>query len=324
MRLTGPAHIVQNRQSTLYKAVCALEATNRWAVTGTPIQNKLTDLQSLLGFLRFYPFSSHRVFDIEIIKPWLRSDSSCIPKLKVLVNCITLCRDKATIKLPSRTDKIYRLEFSYNERRTYDIAKTKTTNLLNSAIAADYTYSGVYLNALSWLNDLRLICNHGASHSNRSRHLHAEINGEALRAWNKELAQDAFISMIGTESAICAGCSKHLAGGLTEDEVLDGSEGLLPLLSECLSLVCGSCRRRSIADPSFLNACKHLPRCPFLEVSQSAFSTDSLENNESFLQMEKRDTPTKIRALLQELQNCRTGKKRSVYACHKTISNRKY
>ena len=312
-KLMSPAHIIQNRHSALYKAACALESINRWAVTGTPIQNKLTDLQSLLGFLRLYPFSSHRVFDTEVIKPWLRSDPNCISKLRTLVNCIALCRDKAAIDLPSRTDKIYRLEFSHDERKVYDIAKVRTKNLLNSAIATDCVATGVYLNALSWLNDLRLICNHGTLHSICSPRFDTKTNGEVLRAWDTKLAQDAFISMMGAGSAICVGCSNNLASGFIEDdEVVIGSEDLHPLLSKCLSLVCGSCRIRSVEDPSFLNACKHSPRCPSLEVSLSNFSTASSGDNENIVQanLKNKSSPTKVRVLLQELQRCRAHEKR--------------
>ena len=55
------AHQIRNPRSQTAMAVCKLKAAKRWAVTGTPIQNKELDLYSLIRFLRVDPFDEYKV-----------------------------------------------------------------------------------------------------------------------------------------------------------------------------------------------------------------------------------------------------------------------
>lgn len=50
------AHHIKNRLSKTSRACCAVKAPRRWAVTGTPIQNKLEDLFALVKFLKQEPW----------------------------------------------------------------------------------------------------------------------------------------------------------------------------------------------------------------------------------------------------------------------------
>ncbi|KYN18069.1 Transcription termination factor 2 [Trachymyrmex cornetzi] len=56
------AHIIRNRKSQASEAVCGLVASKRWALTGTPIQNKELDLYAILKFLKCSPFDDLRVW----------------------------------------------------------------------------------------------------------------------------------------------------------------------------------------------------------------------------------------------------------------------
>ena len=54
--ITDEAHSFRNRMSLRAKACSALKSKFRWCLTGTPIQNSLEDLFTLLVFLKFYPY----------------------------------------------------------------------------------------------------------------------------------------------------------------------------------------------------------------------------------------------------------------------------
>ncbi len=151
--------MIQNMQSQLAQACCSLKSQKRWVVTGTPIQNKLTDLASLMKFLQVYPYSNEHLFDEDISKPWRKGDPIGWLRLKTLIRSIVLSRSRAIMHLSSRRDVLYHLEFSPLEFLHYEAAKKKTVEILRQAISkSNSTY---VFNALQLFNVLRLICNHG-------------------------------------------------------------------------------------------------------------------------------------------------------------------
>lgn len=101
------AHWIRNQSSQQFKASAELKADRRWCLTGTPIQNSLEDLRSLLKFLQLEPFANRSMFEKHILEP-LRSDSSDgFRNLKILLGAICLRRASSYLNLPpTREEKV--------------------------------------------------------------------------------------------------------------------------------------------------------------------------------------------------------------------------
>jgi len=286
------------------QASCAVHATNRWAITGTPIQNRVTDFGSLLEFLQIYPFSIPKVFDDKITRPWLKSTDRDISPIKKLVKCVSLCRTKAIIDLPRREDIVHHLNFSAEEQDFYDTVKEGTIRKIDDAMEANLMLPGQYLNALQWLNELRLLCNHGLAHAKRNADKSLTITPQDTQVWNKPTANKAFETILCDDQAVCSICRNILAdGGRGASSV----EFPKPFLSMCLTLTCGSCVKEALGGQS---TCLHTPACKSVEVSWPSEYMGRAPTEKPLPTIPPEQVSTKLRTLLNSLQTCPEGEKR--------------
>lgn len=108
------AHYIKGRIIQTSKAVYSLEGECRWCLTGTPIQNGLNDLFSLLHFIRYTPWSEFECWSKYIIKPHDNGDENVYEVLRTLLKRIFLRRTKnskdengkSIIELPPKHSKI--------------------------------------------------------------------------------------------------------------------------------------------------------------------------------------------------------------------------
>jgi SNF2 family DNA or RNA helicase len=119
------AHQVRNPRARTAQAVCQLRAGRRWAVTGTPIQNKELDMFSLVRFLRLSPFDEYKVW-----KLWVDNKTAMgQQRMNTMVKCLLLRRTKdqksnltgkAIVELPPKTVEEHEITLSEAERKVYD------------------------------------------------------------------------------------------------------------------------------------------------------------------------------------------------------------
>ncbi|KAL0475569.1 SNF2 family N-terminal domain-containing protein [Neurospora intermedia] len=291
------AHIIRNHNSQMAHAICSLDGDSRWAVTGTPIQNKLSDLATLLKFLRIYPYSDKRCFDADITNLWKNGQANdALKRLKRLANCLILRRPRTTIQLPERRDLQCPVEFCPAERELYQDIRTRTIERLDEFLYAD--------NADAQIEGMRMVCNLGLYY--RSRHDFAAQDPSADTAWNSSIAQRALNLQLEMGSVRCKDCKASLDAAFSLLGKTPEAQGLQQaLLSQCMKFVCQECVfRRGGAPP----ICDHTSVCPFAPVSISAIaakeaSEPAATGFEGRNLMSPNEMPSKIKSLILQLKN---------------------
>ncbi|XP_063804809.1 transcription termination factor 2 [Pseudophryne corroboree] len=144
------AHNIKNPKVQTSMAVCKLRAGARWAVTGTPIQNNLLDLYSLLRFLRCAPFDEYKLWKSQVDNGSRRGGE----RLNILTKSLLLRRTKdqrdhtgrPLVVLPQRSSVLHQLTLSEPEQAVYDVifARSRSTlqNYLKRHEGASHIPSG--------------------------------------------------------------------------------------------------------------------------------------------------------------------------------------
>ncbi|XP_031468980.1 transcription termination factor 2 isoform X2 [Phasianus colchicus] len=130
------AHTIKNPKVQTSIAVCKLRATARWAVTGTPIQNNLLDMYSLLRFLRCSPFDEYKVWKYQVDNNTKKGGD----RLSLLTRSLLLRRTKdqldstgkPLVSLPQRSMQLHQLKLSAEEQSVYNVLFARSRSTLQS------------------------------------------------------------------------------------------------------------------------------------------------------------------------------------------------
>ena len=126
-------------------------------MSGTPIQNRLSDLGSLFKFLQVYPFSDPIYFSKHIGRKMNTLDGEARAMITELLR-YACGEPKEVLQLPDRYDKVHRLNFGLEERQSYKSTRNSIITALEDVWTVD---SNLRQNMLTLINSLRMICNLG-------------------------------------------------------------------------------------------------------------------------------------------------------------------
>ncbi|WVO16207.1 hypothetical protein L204_103878 [Cryptococcus depauperatus] len=161
------AHNIKNRTATVSKACYELKGRMRWALTGTPIVNRLEDLYSLLHFLRITPWGEYSFFRSFVTVPFLNQDPRALSVVQyILENCLLrrekTMRDKdgkLIVDLPPKHVEITVLQFSRPERMIYKFLEERAKKKFIE-MDADGRAMSNYTSILAMLVKLRQCVDH--------------------------------------------------------------------------------------------------------------------------------------------------------------------
>lgn len=155
---------IKNSGSKTYQSVCELKAKQRLVLTGTPIENSLTDLWSQFNFLNRGLLGSIQFFKKEYIQAIEKeNDEEKQKQLNRLIAPFILRRTKEEVAkdLPPLTEQIRYCPMTTEQGSVYEEQKSIIRNALLENIEKQGMEKSTFL-ALQGLTRLRQLANHPA------------------------------------------------------------------------------------------------------------------------------------------------------------------
>ena len=134
------AQAIKNHSTQKYKAVCRIRSRVRFALTGTPVENRLSELWSIFSFLMPGYLPPYKSFCTRFEKPIVQEqDAAAARRLNQLTGPFILRRMKSQVlkELPPKTENVYRIEMEPKQRKLYLAAVLDAREKLHAARPED-------------------------------------------------------------------------------------------------------------------------------------------------------------------------------------------
>lgn len=161
------AHSIKNTRSNSANAVYHLVADHRWCLTGTPIQNQLEDIYSLLKFIRVEPWSHWGWWFKLIQRPHDEGDMRSLTLLQAILRPLMLRRTKEStdkegrpiLVLPPSHCRVVECVQSAEEKDFYDALHQRSKVKFDSFVQQGRVLHN-YASILELLLRMRQCCDH--------------------------------------------------------------------------------------------------------------------------------------------------------------------
>ncbi|XP_071164923.1 helicase-like transcription factor [Mytilus edulis] len=245
-------HAIRNPNAQQTKAICALKAERKWILTGTPIQNSMKDLWSLVNFLQISPFTDKQWWNRAIERPLNEGNDNALKRVQHLMGAIAMRRtktmkinDKPIVDLPERNVFIEHVQLSEEERSVYE-AMQKEGKIIVSRYFTQGTLLHNYGDVLAILMRLRQMCCHPLLVAKAAAAIQETVGhlepGQAIPDHLREKLIGKLLLVLGSGSdEECAIC-------------LDGLKE--PVITHCAHVFCKRC------IDTVIQAEKPHPHCP--------------------------------------------------------------
>ncbi len=201
--IADEAQYMKNSNTQNAKAIKRINAKTKYALTGTPIENSLSELWSIFDFLMpGYLFSYKKFkenYEIPIVK---NEDDETMNKLRLLIEPFILRRTKKQVltELPDKTVTVLNNEMEDEQQKVYLSYLAQAKSELNEQIKSN-GFENSQMQILSALTRLRQICCHPSlfldNYTGESSKLNQciEIIKEAIESGHKILLFSTYTSM---------------------------------------------------------------------------------------------------------------------------------
>lgn len=153
------AQYIKNHTTMVAKSVKCIQSAVRYALTGTPIENRLSELWSIFDYLMPGFLYGYEVFRKEFETPIIKDrEDAASARLKKMVAPFILRRMKQDVlkELPEKLEEIFYAKFSEEQQKLYDGQVVHMKELLNKQSSEDFSKNKLQI--LSELTRIRQIC----------------------------------------------------------------------------------------------------------------------------------------------------------------------
>ena len=156
-QIIDEAQFIKNQNTGVAKAVKTVKADVKYALTGTPIENRLSELWSIFDYIMpgfLYSYNSFKSkYEYTIVKDGNDESAKLLSKM---ISPFVLRRLKSEVAtdLPDKIEEVRVSRFDKKQQLAYDTELTKLKNVLNG----NEEYNSSKMIILSEITKLRQIC----------------------------------------------------------------------------------------------------------------------------------------------------------------------